>query len=256
MPPTPTLTPTLGLGSTHISEQDGMVMVYVPAGEFLMGSPNAGQDAQDDEKPQHTVYLDAFWIDQTEVTNAMFARFVSDTGYETGAQARGWAWVLVGTQWKEVTGADWQHPQGPITSIDGLDDHPVVQIGWDDANAYCQWAGRQLPTEAQWEKAARGTDGLVYPWGDSFDGSKLNFCDANCFIDWQDADSDDGYARTAPVGSYPAGASPYGGLDMIGNVWEWVLDWYGRSYYASSPDQNPTGPTTGEERGLRGGGWS
>jgi serine/threonine-protein kinase len=246
----------LGVGSIRQADKDGMSMVYVPEGAFLMGSTSGDVNAQMDEQPQHTVYLDAFWIDQTEVSNAMFARFIEDTNHITDAERQGWGWVLIGTEWTEVSGADWQHPQGSDTSIDGLDDHPVVQIGWGDADAYCRWAGRQLPSEAQWEKAARGEQALTYPWGNRFDGRQLNYCDANCDISWRDATTDDGFPLSAPVGSYPSGASAYGALDMMGNVWEWVSDWYEQTYYASSPSQNPTGPASGQERGLRGGGWS
>lgn len=230
-------------------------MVYVPAGEFTMGS----DDGESDEQPVHTVYLDAYWIDQTEVTNAQFARFVTATGYETTAEQEGTGYAYVDGSGGWVDGADWQHPSGPDSSLDGLDEHPVVQVSWDDATAYCEWADGRLPTEAQWEKAA-GWDGeaqqaRTYPWGNTFDGTRLNFCDHNCSFDWKDDGVDDRYEDTAPVGSYPAGASYYGALDMAGNVWEWAADWYHSGYYESSPAQNPQGPSSGDYRVLRGGSW-
>jgi formylglycine-generating enzyme required for sulfatase activity len=244
-------------------------MVYVPAGTFWMGSSDEDIDAVlagcdgcerewfTGEQPQHEVYLDAFWIDRTEVTNAMFARFVADTGYETVAEEKGSSWVFKASskEWEDTAGADWQHPYGPSTSLEGLDEYPVMHVNWDDARTYCQWANKRLPTEAEWEKAARGTDKRIYPWGDILDGSLLNFCDVNCELDWQDGAWYDGYAHTAPVGSYEDGASPYGVLDMAGNVWEWVADWYDSDYYDRSPERNPQGASSGEGRVLRGGAW-
>jgi formylglycine-generating enzyme required for sulfatase activity len=150
-----------------------------------------------------------------------------------------------------VNGADWAYPQGPGTSAPN--DHPVTQVSWDDAQAYCAWAGGQLPTEAQWEYAARGPEGNIYPWGDTFDGTRLNYCDSNCPTDWRDTSQDDGYALTAPVGSYPDGASWCGALDMEGNVLEWVADWHGD--YPSGAQTNPEGPASGQHRVLRGGPW-
>jgi len=204
--------------TTQISRVDGMKLLYVPAGKFQMGSSDYG--------PIHTVDLDAFWIDQTDVTNAMFAKYVASNGgneppLKTSSNTRK---------------SYFQNSQ--------YANYPVIYVSWDQADAYCKWAGRQLPTEAQWEKAARGTDGRTYPWGEGIDKSKANYDPAG-----QKWDNDD----TSKVGSYPAGASPYGALDMAGNVWQWVADWYESSYYAGSPDQNPTGPDSGTARVARGG---
>jgi formylglycine-generating enzyme required for sulfatase activity len=214
-------------GATQFWEEDGSTMVYVPAGEFTMGSPEG--EGNDDEHPQHTAYLSEFWIDQTEVTNEQYGRCVASGECEASEYADD----------DLFNGAD----------------QPVVGVSWHDSKAYCEWAGKQLPTEAQWEKATRGTDGRKYPWGNIFDGSKLNFCDANCDIGLKDSDADDGYQYTAPVGSYPAGASPYGVLDMAGNVWEWCQDRYDEDYYADSPQSDPRGPNSGENRVVRGGSW-
>jgi len=226
-----------------------MVMVYVPAGEFLMGSADSDKDAENDEKPQHRIYLDAFWIDSTEVTNAMFARFVTATGYKTDAEKEGGGFIYTGSAWEYVNGADWRHPGGLATNITGLDNYPVVQVSWNDAQAYCQGASKALPTEAQWEKAARGTDGRLYPWGNQT---------ATCAYAVMNDGSGNGCGQGAAawaVKSRPRGVSPYGALDMAGNVWEWVIDWYDSQYYASSPSRNPTGPSSGATHVLRGGSW-
>lgn len=179
--------PTLGTGSTMISEKDGMTMVYVPAGEFTMGDDNGW-----DEKPAHTVYLDAFWIDQTEVTNKMYAKCV-DAG-------------------------KCSPPISTHTPTDYFNNaryvnHPVVYVDWDMAKTYCEWAGRELPTEPQWEKAARGTDGRTYPWGDDLPNKNLLNYDHNV-------------GGTTEVGNYQSGKSYYGAYDMAGNVSEWTADWY------------------------------
>jgi formylglycine-generating enzyme required for sulfatase activity len=248
----------LEAGATMVSPKDDMVLVYVPEGEFVMGSESGDANADGDEFPQRTIYLVGFWIDRTEVTNLIFEQFVTETGYVTDAEEKGVSWLynLEASGWYEVPGADWLHPQGPSSGITELDDHPVVHVSWYDAAAYCEWADRRLPTEAEWEKAARGTDGRTYPWGESDpSGNLLNFADVNLEADWADGSADDGYKFNAPVGIYPSGASPYGALDMAGNVWEWVADWYASGYYDASPYENPTGPSFGSYRVLRGGSW-
>ena len=270
--PAPILTSTNAPepGETMVSGIDKMVLVYVPAGKFEMGTskedietmlaehPEWKGERFTDEQPQHRVYLDGFWIDQTEVTNAMFMTFIKDTGYQTDAEKAGWSWIFEpeSASWKEMDGADWRHPLGPGSSLDGLMNHPVTHISWYDAANYCKWAGRRLPTEAEWEKSARGTDGRTYPWGNqSPNGRLLNFADINLKVDWADINADDGYSFTAPVGNYRDGSSPYGVLDMSGNVWEWVADWYDKDYYINSPSSNPQGGQPGDYRVLKGGSW-
>ena len=227
---TSTPTPMLGVGSTQFSPKDGMEMVYVPAGEFVMGS----EDGEDDEKPMHTIYLDAFWIDKFEVTNGQYADFLNEMGNQTEG---GVTWLDTGANSGmriQVTGGEWQ-------AYDGYNDHPVEEVSWYGAAAYCEWAGRRLPTEAEWEKAARGEDGRTYPWGEGIESSQANY--------------DEYEGGTTPVGSYPDGVSPYGALDMAGNVWEWVSDWYDENFYSSSLSENPQGPSDGTYRVLRGGAW-
>lgn len=250
IPPTPTAAIT-----TQTSLKDGMTMVFVSAGEFLMGAPvGAGED---DEAPQHMVNLDAYWIDQTEVTNAMFSAFIADTSYKTDAEKKGRSNVIINSQFEETKGADWQHPQGPSSNLSDLENHPVVHVSWNDAAAYCKWAGRRLPTEAEWEKAARGTEGQDYPWGNASESGKLvNFADSSSDVDWAVIYINDGFKFTAPVGSYPDGISPFGALDMAGNAYEWVADWYDSGYYSQNINQNPQGPSSGADRVMRGGSWS
>jgi serine/threonine-protein kinase len=246
-----------------------MEMVYVPAGEFQMGSTeehvkyamrictesfgDCPQEWFDDEQPAHRVTLDAFWIDRTEVTVAHFRRFAKAAHYETTAERQGWGmtWADTKEAWQQVSGADWQHPQGP--GSDTQNEHPAVQLSWADARAYCEWAGARLPTEAEWEYAARGSGERVYPWGDSFDGKRLNYCDTYCPMRSRDSEHTDGYAHTAPVGRYLEGESWCGAQDLAGNVWEWVADWHGE--YPRGRQVNPTGPSSGEARVARGGSW-
>ena len=200
-----------------INDADGAEMVLIPAGEFLMGSPEGGGD--DDEHPQHTVFVDAFYMDKYEVTNAQYKQFMDATGH----RAPGY--------W-----GDEKYNQP---------DRPVVGVSWHDAKAYCQWAGKRLPTEAEWEKAARG--GLVgkkYPGGDTLFHNDANYSGTG---------GKDTWSETAPVGSFAPNG--YGLYDMAGNVWEWCADWFGSGYYANSPAQNPVGPDSGSFRVLRGGSW-
>jgi formylglycine-generating enzyme required for sulfatase activity len=210
-------------------------MVYVPAGEFLMGSSDSDPFAVDDEKPQHRVYLDGYWIGRTDVTNAQFGKFIEAGGYSEREY-----WTDEGWQWKESEGITqpeyWNDPTW------NEPDSPVVGVTWYEAAAYAKWAGARLPTEAEWEKAARGTDGRIWPWSNEFSGEKANTHES-------------GINGTTPVDAYPDGASPYGCLDMAGNVWEWVADWYGTRYYADSPDSNPAGLAYGSFRVIRGGSW-
>jgi formylglycine-generating enzyme required for sulfatase activity len=229
--------------TVRVREKDGAEMVCVPAGEFLMGSADSDDMARDNEKPQHTVYLDAFWIDKCPVTNAQFEKFVAATNYRTDAEKAKAEWEY--PPGREEVGMDWRHPFGPNTYYKA--NHPVVQVSWKDARAYCVWAGGRLPTEAEWEKAAgwdeRNKRKLIYPWGDQWEAGRCNSREI-------------GVEGTTPVGAYPQGASPYGALDMAGNVWDWVADWYDDGYYAVSPERNPTGPSSGQKRVQHGGSWN
>lgn len=218
--------------------QEGVPMVYVIGGTFMMGS-----QAAERESPIHEVTLDPYYIDQYEVTNAQWAACV----------AAGVCSPPASTDAYDGT---------PYYGVEDFDNYPVVYVSWDDADAYCRWRGARLPTEAEWEMAARWNpdtgEVTVYPWGDEWDPARANYCDASCLLtdsSFLDPDFDDGWPQMAPVGSFPLGASPVGALDMAGNVAEWVADWFSRTYYAIAPAENPTGPATGTERVVRGGAW-
>jgi eukaryotic-like serine/threonine-protein kinase len=217
--PAPTRTPAPG--ETQTRSVDGMVMVYVPGGAFQMGSADSDKLANFDEKPQHPVTLNAFWIDKTEVTNAQYKKCV-----QAGA-----------CKASEYTSSD----------LNG-DNLPVSGVSWYDAKAYCQWTGAALPTEAQWEKAARGTDGRLYPWG-----NQPATCEYAVMV--ENGQEGCGKIPAWPVGSKPKGASLYGAFDMAGNVSEWVEDWYADNSYAAEAQTNPSGPMTGTTKVLRGGSW-
>lgn len=215
--PATTYTPTPFPSVTRLSPKDGMVLVYIPAGDFIMGSSDTEVKTFSDERPEHRVYLDAFWIDKTQVTNTMYALCVN-----TG--------VCSYSVSPEIN---------PRFTNPAFANHPVVYVTWEDAITYCTWEGGQLPTEAEWEKAARGPYGFQYPWGHTHPNPSL-------------VNSNNTVGDTTPVGSYPDGQSFYGVLDMDGNVREWVADWYNNSYYKGSPYKNPQGPSEGTERVLKG----
>ncbi len=222
------------------NEKDGSVLIEIPASKFTMGS----NDGENDENPVHTVYLDKYYIGKYEVTVNQFRKFVNSTGYKTDAEKAGGAYIY--DDGVKKTDANWNNPY-----FIQADNSPVTYVSWNDAKTYCDWVGLRLPTEAEWEKAARGTDGRSYPWGNSWDGNKCNHGSSlSPYID-----ASDGYEKISPVGSFPSGVSPYGVYDMAGNVWEWCNDWYGDSYYSISPNTNPAGPSYGTTKVLRGGGW-
>lgn len=232
-----TATPSVDdLDDDHIA-QNGVSMVYVPGGTFAMGSTEVPS-----EGPVHDVTLSPYYIDQYEVTNASWAACVADGPCNPPGE----------------TGA---FDGSPYYGVTAFQDYPVVYISWDSAGAYCSWRGARLPTEAEWEMAARWDPDTkqvtTYPWGDDWDESRLNYCDSSCLIpDFKDTTYDDDWPQMAKVGSFESGVSPLGVYDMAGNVAEWVADWYSRSYYEDSPATNPTGPASGTVRVVRSGGWS
>ena len=242
-------------------------MVRLEGGPFLMGSADPDGYAADGEGPVHRVALRPFLIDVHAVTNADFAAFAAATGHVTTAESFGWSFVFGGLLpddfpdtrgvaaapwWRQVFGADWSHPDGPDSDLDGRERHPVVHVSWDDARAYCAWAGARLPTEAEWEYAARG--GLEqerFPWGPELEPDGAHRMNV-----WQGEfpatnTRADGWYGTAPVDTFAPNG--YGLHNVTGNVWEWCADWFGAEYYATSPEQDPPGPDSGSHRVMRGG---
>jgi len=223
-------------------------MVRLAGGTFHMGNA-----AAPDGRPVHQVAISPLLVDEHEVTNGQFAQFVAETGCITTAEQRGWSFVYdpKQRQWAPCEGADWCHPGGPHTTIELRDDYPVVHVSWYDAVAYARWAGKRLPTEAEWEYAARaGLRDADYPWG------REELIDGRYQANYWQHDREvaaDGFELLAPVKSYPP--SRFGLYDVAGNVWEWCSDWYGEDYYQESPAEDPAGPAKGRFRVQRGGSW-
>ena len=217
----------------YINEKDNSIMVLIPAGSFMMGED--GEEVE--EEPKHEVYLEEYYIAKYEVTNAQYKKFCDET------------------KRKYPKDPDFK---GMENYFENYPDYPVVMVTWDDALSYCEWAGMRLPTEAEWEKAARGNDGRTYPWGEenpsdgrfcnhSFNESDYHYDEEYVFY------AEDGYEYTSPVGLFEWGASPYGCYDMAGNVWEWCSDWFNWDAYRKTQKENPTGPSKGELKVIRGG---
>jgi formylglycine-generating enzyme required for sulfatase activity len=240
------------LGDTWIRPADHAVTVFVPSGTFAMGTGTTGRpDGYWEELPQHEVTLDGFWMDKFEVTNAQFADFLQARGNQ---EEGGVTWLELDSELCliEQVGDAYQPKEGYA-------DHPVIDVSWYGAQAFCQWVGGRLPTEAEWEYAARGPESRIYPWGNEYDCSRGNFHDWTDPIDPEylipGERGCDGIDFTSPVGAFPSGASWCGALDMAGNVYDWVADW-GTSFYPSGRQVNPTGPITGTEKVVRGGSWN
>ncbi len=242
-------------------------MVSIPAGEFQMGSDDRWAYPDDGEGPIRRVRVDAFRIGAYAVSNARFAEFVAATGHVTEAESFGWSFVFGGflpddfpptrgvahaPWWRQVEGADWRRPEGPHSTLEGRDDHPVVHVSWNDALAYCAWAGTRLPTEAEWEYAARGgLDGAVFPWGNDLEPDGQHRMNVFQGVFPQQNTGADGHLGTCPVDAYePNGVGLY---NVTGNVWEWCADWFHPTFHTRDTRTNPQGPPSGTNRVTRGG---
>jgi len=244
-------------------------MILLEGGSFLMGTDDSEGFAADGEGPVRRVTLDPFWIDGVAVTNERFAVFASETEHVTDAERYGWSFVFAGLLpdefpetravaqtpwWRQVFGAEWRHPEGPQSDLEGRLDHPVVHVSWSDSVAFCEWAGLRLPSEAEWEFAARGgLEQKRFPWGDEREPGGEHRMNV-----WQgtfptENTLADGYLGTCPADAFPANG--YGLHNTSGNVWEWCADWFDPSFHVAvdAPRENPTGPPTGQAKVTRGG---
>ncbi len=245
-------------------------MIRLDGGRFLMGTESPEGFPSDGEGPIREVTLDAFYMDRYPVTNRQFAEFVAATGYKTESERFGWSFVFQGhiapeqysklvdqtapqtNWWCKVSGAAWNHPEGPDTSIDAREDFPVVHVAWTDAAAYCEWAGKRLPTEAEWEYAARGGfEQRIYPWGDELTPGGVHLCNT-----WQGEfpnrdTGEDGYTAVCPVRAFPPNG--YGFQVITGNAWEWCNDWFHPTWHIDATRVNPVGPLNGAARAMKGG---
>lgn len=245
-------------------------MTKLDGGRFLMGAEDAEGFPADGEGPIREVHVDPFYLDTTPVTNDQFSEFVRATGYRTESERFGWSFVFAGhipeekyrrivedtvlghEWWCKVPGADWRHPEGPDSSIADRPHHPVVQVAWNDAQAYCDWAGKRLPREAEWEYAARGgLEQKKYPWGDELTPGGKHLCNI-----WQGEFpkidlGEDGFTAPGPVDAFPANG--YGLLSVTGNAWEWCQDWFHPTWHMTATHVNPVGPPEGRERMMKGG---
>ena len=249
--PTPTATPTT-LSDLQISPKDKMSQLFVPAGEFLMGALDSDEQANEEERPRHPVFLDSYWIDKYEISNAQFTDFLNDIKNPQGC---------FNAQCYDFND---QKEDNHITVNNGyyvvseeFANHPVTEVSWYGAAAYCQWAGRRLPTEAEWERAARFDNNSIFIWGDTFSGGFANYCDLGCEYQHRDISYNDTFTRTAPIDGFPEGVSPIGAYNMTGNAAEWVFDWWnGSDFYPSDRQINPQGDVSGIQKVYRGGAWN
>jgi sulfatase modifying factor 1 len=242
-------------------------MIQLAGGEFLMGSEDRFAYPDDGEGPVRKVVLSPFWIDACAVSNADFQRFVEATGFETEAERYGWSFVFGGflpddfpptravanaPWWRQVEGADWRHPEGPQSDLSGRADHPVVHVSWNDAQSFCAWTGKRLPSEAEWEFAARGgLEGKAFPWGDELEPGGEHRMNV-----WQGSfpsenTRDDGYFGTCPVDEFAPNG--YGLHNTTGNVWEWTLDWFHPDFRVHDKPRDPTGLGEGTHKVQKGG---